>query len=181
MIVTNSSAVARRVRMLRNHGAARPHHHTMVGHNSRLDELQAATLRVKLRWLARWNARRHHLAGVYNRLLNRVPQVATPVEAAGRSHIYHIYAIRVPAAVRELLRASLAQRGIATMRYYSRPVHLQPAMRHLGYRRGSFPQAERAVQELVALPLYPELTEAQVRTVASAIAWFFRRTSKNRA
>lgn len=174
MVVTNSAAVARRLRTLRNHGASRPHHHTQLGVNSRLDELQAAALRVKLRRLARWHARRRRLANLYMRLLTPIPEVTPPVEAPGRTHIYHIYAVRVPAACRDALRRSLAGQGIGTMRYYPRPVHLQPAMRRLGYRRGSFPHAERAVRELVALPLYPELPDSAIRTVASAVQRFFR-------
>ncbi len=173
MIVTNSASLARRLRTLRNHGAARPHYHTDVGDNSRLDELQAAALRVKLPHLAAWNARRRHLAFLYTRWLTRIPEVQPPVEAPGRTHIYHIYVIRVPATRRDALRAALARQGIATMLYYPRPVHLQPAMRRLDYRRGSLPHAERATRELLALPLYPELPDAAVRTVASAIARFF--------
>ena len=170
MVVTNSAAVAARLRALRNHGATKPHHHVFLGDNSRLDELQAAALRVKLRHLAQWNARRRHLAALYTARLCMVPGVGVPIAAPGCTHIYHIYAIRVPAARRDPLRAYLAKRGIQTMLYYPKPVHLQPAMRRLGYRRGSLPEAERATRELVALPLYPELPDDAVRTVAAAIA-----------
>ncbi len=169
MVVTRSRAVAQRLRTLRNHGADKPHHHVLVGTNSRLDELQAAALRIKRQSLAAWNARRRYLAALYTRALCTVPRIETPVEAPGRESTYHIYAIRVPTGRRDALRRRLAGQGIGTMLYYPRPIHLQPAMRPLGYRRGSLPHAERATRELLALPLYPELSEAQVLTVADAI------------
>lgn len=174
MVVTHSAAVAKRLKALRNHGARRPHHHVYLGHNSRLDEVQAAALRIKWRRLASWNRRRRRLAHLYTQRLSGIPEVQPPVEALGCTHIYHIYALRVPAGRRDHLRAFLARRGIGTMLYYPRPVHLQPAMRMLGYARGDFPEAERAVRELVALPLYPELTDRQILTVADAVAQFFR-------
>ncbi|MBI3667980.1 MAG: nucleotide sugar dehydrogenase [Acidobacteria bacterium] len=154
MVVTNDSGLAARLRRLRNHGSDDRYHHAEVGLNSRLDEIQAAVLRVKLKRLERWNRARRRLAALYTRLLGDA--VLTPALGPEGSHIYHQYAIRT--ADRDGLRKRLAERGVETPVYYPLPLHLQKCFDYLGYEAGDFPQAEAASREVLSLPLYPELT-----------------------
>ena len=166
-VVTHSEDLARKIRMLRDHGQAAKNRHTMVGWNSRLDAIQAAVLTVKLRHLENENRTRRQLASHYNRELAGLPGVITPVEAAGGRHVYHVYPIRV--RDRWNLLESLDARGIGFNIHYPVPIHLQPAYRTLGYKPGDFPVAERQAEEFVSLPMYPELTPAQVSCVASVV------------
>ena len=133
--------------------------------NSRLDEVQAAILRIKLRHLARWNSRRRRVAAWYTRTFLRagVPQDALPQELPHRRHVYHLYVVRT--RKRALLQAACAKIGIATGIHYPLPLHLQPALRWLGYRRGSFLHSERAAQETLSLPLFPEMRRREVERV----------------
>lgn len=169
MVVTDDAGVAERVRMLRNYGEEAKYVNRLPGVNSRLDELQAAMLRVKLRHLDEWVARRRHLASLYDRLLTDAP-VARPVEVGPARHGYHLYVIRSPR--RDALQRHLRERGIGTGVHYPVPAHCQPAYRHLGYAEGEFPCAERACREVLSLPLYPELTEDELRHVAAAVGAF---------
>ena len=169
-IVTHDEALAARLRMLRNYGERERYHHTIEGVNSRLDELQAAILRAKLPHLDAWNARRRALAARYTENLRDLP-VQLPVEAPRRHHTYHLYPVRTPQ--RDALRESLRRQDIGTQLHYPVPIHLQEAYRHLGYPRSAFPISEQACNEVLSLPLYPELTEAQVDEVAGAIEAFF--------
>jgi dTDP-4-amino-4,6-dideoxygalactose transaminase len=168
MIVTNSEEMAARLRSLRLHGT-RKHKYLSEeqGWNSRLDELQAAVLRVKLRHLEGWTAARQARAARYSALLSGVQSVAVPETAPGREHVFHQYTIRVPK--RDHVQRVLAERGIGTAVYYPVPLHLQPMYASLGYARGAFPAAERAAEEVLSLPLYPELTSEQVERVARAV------------
>ncbi|MGH9900475.1 MAG: DegT/DnrJ/EryC1/StrS family aminotransferase [Pyrinomonadaceae bacterium] len=166
MVVTNDPAVAERVRMLRTHGWRRKYHPEMVGYNSRLDELQAAILRVKLRHVDAWNDLRRRRANYYaDALLGTGVEV--PYEAAYARHVYHLYMIRV--SEREAFERSLRGRGVASALYYPLPLHLLEPCREFGYREGDFPRAEQASRETLAVPLYPEMTEAQADEVVKAL------------
>ena len=137
--------------------------------NSRLDDIQAAILRVKLKHLEQWNDRRVQLAGLYNKLLTGL-LLALPCEPGYAKHVYHQYVIR--SSERDRLLAFLKMRSIAGAIHYPMPVHLQPAFQDLGYERGQFPETERAAAQILSLPLYPEMTDAQVRAVCDAISEF---------
>lgn len=142
-----------------------------VGVNSRLDALQAAILRVKLKRLPEWNEARQMLANQYREELGKVSAVSVPETAPGNAHVFHQYTIRVPN--RDDLRAHLAKRGIQTFVFYSRPLHLQPAMAFLGHKEGDFPQAERASREVLSLPIFPELSFVLQERIIREITMFF--------
>jgi dTDP-4-amino-4,6-dideoxygalactose transaminase len=139
--------------------------------NARLDEIQAVVLRAKLPHLAEWNQQRSTHASLYNQLLQGSPTV-TPVEQAGNNHIYHLYVVRVPR--REELQAFLKDRDILTGIHYPVPNHLQPAMKSLGYKQGDLPVTEQVVMEIISLPMFAELTDEEIKTVAGAVKEFFR-------
>ncbi len=168
-ILTASEAVAERLRMLRHGGQRSRYVHEMVGLNSRLDEMQAAILSVKLRHLDADNARRQAIAAQYDRLLADA-DVQRPVIAPDVESVYHLYVVRTPA--RDALMAHLNGQGIGAMVHYPTPAHLQGAYRDLGYAPGSFPASEAAANEVLSLPMYPELTDEEVARVAAAVASF---------
>jgi dTDP-4-amino-4,6-dideoxygalactose transaminase len=171
LVTTNDRALAHEVRLLRNHGAEPKYYHHRIGGNFRLDALQAAVLRVKLPHLDRWTDMRRANAARYVemfRAANLGGRVRLPVESAASTHIYHQFIVHVPA--RDHVRARLTERGIGTEIYYPVPFHLQECFAHLGYRRGDFPQAERAADETLALPIYGELTSEQQGAVVDALA-----------
>jgi dTDP-4-amino-4,6-dideoxygalactose transaminase len=180
MILTSNGEVAQRLRSLRVHGAVGgPYRHEEVGLGSRLDALQAAALSVKLRYVARWNAARRQVASWYDEAF-RAAELATPAKPGlglpplpGEAHVFHQYVVRVPGE-RDRLRAFLDDRGIGTQVYYPIPMHLQPCLRHLGYRPGDLPEAERASAESLALPMYAELPRHAVAAVVEAIAAYYR-------
>jgi len=169
MVVTQSQELADRVRLLREHGSKPKYHHALVGTNSRLDALQAAILRVKLRHLDRWSEGRARNAALYNSLFEG-SRVVRPHHDPRTRHIYNQYVIRVPQ--RDELRARLTERGIGHEVYYPVPLHLQPCFASLGYKEGDLPVAEAAARETIALPIYPELTEEQIRHVAATVREF---------
>jgi dTDP-4-amino-4,6-dideoxygalactose transaminase len=172
MMVTSDDAVAERLRRLRLHGGAKQYHHDEIGTNSRLDSLQAAVLLAKLPHLAEWSAKRREHAAYYGARLADLPAVRTPVVDPANEHIFHQYTLRVER--RDQLHAHLKQQGIGSAIYYPLPLHLQPCFRHLGYRPGRFPEAERASGEVLSLPVYPELTQAQLDCVVQTIREFYR-------
>ena len=159
-VVTNNPELAEKVRTLRDHGQIRKYHHTMVGWNSRMDGMQAAALRIKLRRLEKGNQLRRAHAARYDEAFTGMEDVAIPLRADYAKHVYHIYAIRVQE--RDEVMRRLADKGIGTGIHYPVPVHLQGAYGHLGHGEGAFPVAEKAAQEFVSLPMFPELTPAQV-------------------
>jgi len=165
-VVTADADVAARVRMLRDGGRADRDRHVVRGVNSRLDELQAAILRVKLRRLDEWNARRRALAGLYRDGLAGAP-VGLPFEAPWARHVYHLFVVRSTA--RDALRARLGADGIDTLVHYPIPLHRQEAFRHLGHAPGAFPNAERDAAEVLSLPLFPQLADEQVARVCRAV------------
>jgi dTDP-4-amino-4,6-dideoxygalactose transaminase len=166
MLVTDDAALAQRVRLLRNHGSVANYHHEALGYNSRLDEIQAAVLRVKLARLPSWSEARRRHAARYGELLAG-SSVRPPVEAPGNYHVYHQYALR--AAGRDALAARLKEHEIDARVYYPEPLHLTPACAYLGYAAGRFPESERAATEVLCLPIHPELSEAQVEFVAATL------------
>ncbi|HKX61191.1 MAG TPA: DegT/DnrJ/EryC1/StrS family aminotransferase [Verrucomicrobiae bacterium] len=171
MVVTSDEGLARRLKMLRVHGIERRYFHDLHGFNSRLDEIQAAILRVKLPHLNRWNARRRDIAGKYSEGLGDLP-VRLPATAPGNDHVYHVYAILTER--RDALQEFLAGQGVPTIIYYPQPLHLQKVYEGHGWKAGDFPVAEQVSREILPLPMYPELTDAQVEHVVSAVRAFFR-------
>ena len=172
MVVTNSAELAAHVRTLRNHGQSEKYRSTEPGWNSRLDEIQAAILRVKLRHLSNWQRARQSHAAEYNRLFSQIPGVMPPLAPEGFEHVYHQYTIRIEP--RDALQKFLAERKIGGTVYYPYPLHLQPLYASLGHKPGDFPHAERAAQEVLSLPMYPELRKDQIARVADSIAEFLK-------
>jgi dTDP-4-amino-4,6-dideoxygalactose transaminase len=173
MLVTQNDALAERLRRLRMHGGAKQYFHDEVGYNSRLDALQAAVLSAKLPHLAGWSARRRRNAAYYDAALADVAEVRTPVVRPENESIFNQYTIRV--SRRDELQAHLKARGVGTSIYYPLPLHLQPCFAYLGYREGQCPESERASREVLSLPIYPELTEAQLDEVVAGVRGFFGR------
>lgn len=175
IITTNDSALADRVRVLRTHGSRRKYEYEYLGMNSRLDAMQAAILRIKLRHLAEWTEARRKNAEDYCQLINEFglqERIFVPFVPRSSFHVYNQFVIR--AQNRDELQQSLRDAGIPTETYYPSPLHLQGAFRSLGYKSGDFPEAELACQEVVALPIFPELTTEQKVQVVAAIAHFYR-------
>jgi dTDP-4-amino-4,6-dideoxygalactose transaminase len=172
MIVTSDDAAAARLRRLRLHGGAKQYHHDEVGTNSRLDTLQAALLVAKLPHLAAWSAKRREHAAYYTKAFASLPQVKPPVVDPANEHIFHQYTLR--ADRRDALQAHLKKEGIGHAVYYPVPLHRQPCFAHLRYAEGSLPESERAAHDVISLPIYPELTRAQLDRVIGVIQAFYR-------
>ena len=175
MCTTKDAALAERMKVLRGHGAKPKYYHAEIGGNFRLDELQAAVLLVKLDHLDRWTGQRQENARYYAAAFLRAGlsgTVITPASTPGYRHVYNQYVVRVPQ--RDALKAFLAGRGIGTETYYPVPLHVQECFSHLGYRPEDCPQSMRAAAETLAIPIYPELTDAQKNEVVEAIASFYR-------
>jgi dTDP-4-amino-4,6-dideoxygalactose transaminase len=179
MVTTQSAEVDERVRMLRTHGMRRRYFHDEIGWNARMDTIQAAVLEVKLKRVDAGNARRREIAALYDRLFRDAGLVGSSV-ADGvvlpwtdprAEHVFHQYVIRAPR--RDALRAFLAEEGVGSEIYYPLPLHMQESLAFLGYRKGDFPESERAADEVLALPIYPELRGDEVETVVDAIRRFY--------
>jgi len=170
MIVTNSSELDARFRTLRNHGQSAKYVSSEPGWNSRLDEIQAAILRVKLRHLPEWQRARQTHAAAYSKLLLGIPGIAPPLVPEGYQHVFHQYTIRVEN--REALQQALSAHNIGSAVYYPVPLHLQPIYSALGHKAGDFPHAEHAANEVISLPMYPELRPDQITRVVEAVAEF---------
>lgn len=170
-VTTPDPKIARALRMLRNMGQEVKHKHELIGMNSRLDTLQAAVLRVKLKFLEEWTEARRKAAARYHRMLKNTNIVA-PKEADGVRHVFHVYAVQVPR--RDAVMKKLNADGVSAQVHYPVPVHLQPCYKSLGYKRGSLPVAEKVSARILSLPMYPEITEAQqayvVDQLKSAVA-----------
>jgi dTDP-4-amino-4,6-dideoxygalactose transaminase len=172
MVVTNSPEFAERIRTLRNHGQAAKYLSSEPGWNSRLDEIQAAILRVKLRHLSNWQRARQSHAAEYSRLLSQIPGVMPPTAPEGYEHVYHQYTIRIEQ--RDALHKFLNERKIGSTVYYPYPLHLQPLYVSLGHKAGDFPHSERAAREVLSLPMYPELRHEQIARVVEVVAEFLK-------
>ncbi|MCT9931975.1 DegT/DnrJ/EryC1/StrS family aminotransferase [Planotetraspora sp. A-T 1434] len=171
-VTTGSAELARKVRLLSNHGSEVKYRHETLGFNSRLDTLQAVVLRAKLRRLGEWNDRRREAAARYGELLADlagagVTPPASPEESLRPDHVWHLYVVRVPD--RDRVLAGLHELGVQAQIHYPVPVHLQPAFADLGYREGDFPVAERAAGEILSLPIFPHITPGQQEQVVEAL------------
>lgn len=170
-ITTSDPALAERLRRLRDHGRQGAYYYEELGVNSRLDAVQAAILQIKLRHLDQWNQQRRDVADRYQHLLSPIPNITRPQEMAGGKSVWNQYTIRVTGerdagTARDRVRSQLQERGVASMVYYPLPLHLQPAYRDLGYQIGQLPLAEQASQQVLSLPMFPEITLEQQEQVA---------------
>lgn len=169
-VVTNSGEIAEKIRMLRDYGQKEKYRHLVRGYNSRLDTLQAAILRVKLKKLDEWNKKRMKAAEKYNELLKKTEAVL-PERASDRTHVYHLYVIRTKH--RNELQKYLEKKGVFTGIHYPIPIHLQPSFAFLKLKRRSFPIAEKYAEKILSLPMFPEITEQQIKYVAAEIKNFY--------
>jgi dTDP-4-amino-4,6-dideoxygalactose transaminase len=178
-VTTSDPDYALHMRNLRNHGSPRRYFHDEVGWNCRMDAIQAAVLRVKMRYIEAWNQQRRERASTYDRLLAEVGLTSRDSEAPITQlktsphafHVFHQYVVR--ARDRDELRKFLTERKIGTEIYYPIPLHLQPCFAYLGYSEGDLPESEKAAREVLALPMFPELTEAEQKFVVESIAEFY--------
>lgn len=176
MVVTDDRNIAEKVTMLRNHGGTDKYYNIMSGFNSRLDEIQAAVLRVKFRHLENWIDSRQHHAEMYNNLLGDIPSVRVPTVASGCRHIFNYYTICLAGGKgeRDKLKTYLASKNIGTAVYYPLSLHLQKVYQSLRYKPGDFPVSEKAQEEVLSLPMYPELSEEQIEFVTEAVKEYFK-------
>jgi len=173
MVATNDERLANDLKILKSHGSSPENKYCnlKLGVNSRLDGIQAAILNVKIKYLAGWNRKRAELADHYNKAFAGINDLLTPFVANGNTHVYHQYTVRT--AKRGQLQECLRSKGIPTMIYYPIPLHLQPAFEYLGHKIGDFPEAERAAQEVLSLPIYPEFGQESQDAVIKAIKEFY--------
>jgi len=193
MIVTNNKKIAEKIKLLRNHGSSpkEKYKNLILGTNSRLDAIQAAILQVKLKYLEKWSKKRAEKAEYYSsklvkigkqvkplkqlNKLNSLKELISPPEVtSGHTHIFHQYTIRVNQQVRNKLTKYLKEQGIPTMTYYPLPLHLQPAFKFLGYQKGDFPEAEKAAEEVLSLPIFPEIKKREQDYIIQKIQEFFK-------
>lgn len=170
-ITTNSNELDQKIRVLRNYGSEKKYYNQVKGFNSRLDELQAAFLSVKLKRLQQWTAERKALAAVYHEKLKNIPELILPVTAALANHVYHIFLVRTQK--RDALISFLNENNIGTLVHYPIPPHLQEAYKELNYKKGDFPLAEEIAETALSLPLYPGLSEEQLNFICEKIKLFF--------
>jgi dTDP-4-amino-4,6-dideoxygalactose transaminase len=177
MVVTDDRKLFEKLRLLRCYGEKRKYEHVLKGGNNRLDEIQAAILRVKLKYLDQWNEERRRRALIYKRMLE--PKgVLCPVEKKQAKHIYHLFVIR--AKKRNSLQAFLKEKGIETLIHYPIPIHLQKAFKELGYRRGDLPLTEECARKILSLPFFPEMTESEMEEVVNEISYLVAQFVKRR-
>lgn len=166
-VITNDANLAEQIRLLRNHGSEKKYHHDILGHNFRLDSIQAAVLSIKLRHLDKWNLRRKEIAARYTRKLDGLPGIQTMSVAEGAEPVFHLYVIKCDN--RAQVEATLKESGVSYGIHYPVPIHLQPAFASLGHSRGSFPNSETLSDSVLSLPMFPELTEQQQDQVIEAV------------
>jgi len=174
LVTTNDDELAERIKLLRVHGARPKYFHRLVGMNSRLDAIQAAILSVKLRYLDRWTALRAEVADKYDHLLRDVEGVVIPQREPDRSHVFHQYTVRVLNGQRDGLQQYLGENGVGSMIYYARPLHLQECFTELGYNKGDLPVSELAAEEVLSLPMCPNLKEAEIDLVSTCIGAYLQ-------
>ena len=165
MMITGNPGIAEKVKLLRNHGTVGPYQHGFIGFNSRLDEIHAAILRIKLRHIDQYNLNRSKIAGIYTSMLSG--RFQCPVEMEDRTHVYHQYTIRTP--LRDKIQKTLQDNAISSVVYYPIPLHFQKAFSYLGYKEGDFPESEAASKEVLSLPIYPELEPEKAKYIADTI------------
>lgn len=175
MIITNNKKLAEKIRLLRNHGSSPKNKYLnlILGTNSRLDAIQSAILRVKLKYLKNWIKKRQEIAKYYDQNLKGVGDIITPEIFSNRTHTFHQYTIRTKH--RDELKKFLEKNGIPTMIYYPIPLHLQPCFKYLGYKKGDFPEAEKTSKEVLSLPIYPELSKKEQDFIIEKIKKFFKK------
>jgi len=167
MILANEEEIYKKLLMLRDYGRISKYEHALIGYNCRLDTLQAAILREKLKKLDKWNKMRQQAAETYNKLLKDVEEVITPYVGPDVKHVYHVYAVRTKK--RDSVFQALKSKGVGVIIHYPIPVHLQKAYSHLGYKDGDMPITERVAQEIISLPMYPHIKDAQIKFIVRAI------------
>lgn len=167
-IITNDDSIAETARLLLNHGSETKYRHVKIGYTSRLDALQAAVLNVKLNHIEQWTEQRRTNAAYYDDLMAEIPGVVAPKTDDQARHVYHLYVVRVPND-RDATLQHLHDKGIGAGIHYPIPLHLQPALAELGYKEGDFPHAEEAANQIISLPMYPELTKEQMEQVAQTL------------
>jgi UDP-2-acetamido-2-deoxy-ribo-hexuluronate aminotransferase len=165
MLTTNNPEINEKVRVLRNHGTVGAYKHDFIGYNSRLDEIQAAILRIKLKHIDDYNGRRQHIAEIYSSILQDA--VKCPATKADRTHVYHQYTIR--SSERTRIAQTLKENSVSSVIYYPLPMHLQEAFRFLGHKEGDFPESEAAAKEVISIPIYPELSIDTAKFIAETI------------
>ncbi len=173
-ITTNDDRLAEELRALREHGQSTRYYHPVVGYNARLDEIQAAILRIKLKRLDEWNTRRRELARMYDERLKNTGVIVPEIPSDIRRHVFYTYTIRVPGGRRDDLRKYLGDRGIGTQIHYPVPIHLQQSAQFLGYRKGDMPVTEKLATEVLSLPMFGELTDEQLERVADSVRSFMK-------
>jgi dTDP-4-amino-4,6-dideoxygalactose transaminase len=173
-ITTNEDRLAEELRALREHGQSTRYYHPVVGYNARLDEIQAAILRIKLKRLDQWNARRRELARMYDERLKNTGVIVPEIPSDIRRHVFYTYTIRVTGGRRDDLRKYLGERGIGTQIHYPVPIHLQQSAEFLGYRKGDMPVTEKVASEVLSLPMFAELTDQQLERVADSVRSFMK-------
>lgn len=171
-VTTNDADLADKIKVLRNYGSQKKYYNEVIGHNMRLDELQAAFLSVKLNHLDKWNKERRQIAAWYDSYLQGIDDLVLPVTAEGATHVYHLYVVRTDK--RDELQSHLSANGIGTLIHYPVPPHLQQAYQSLGFKKGDFPIAEKIASTCLSLPLWPGMKEEQVKNVAASISDFFK-------
>jgi dTDP-4-amino-4,6-dideoxygalactose transaminase len=172
MVLTNNKIIASRLKILRNQGNIKKYHHIALGYNNRMDTIQAAVLKVKLKYLDCWNKKRQANAEYFNQQLKDLA-IQTPIVAKYNTHIYHQYVLRLDGSSRKLIE-HLRNRGIDARVYYPLPLHLQRCFRYLGYKKGDFPESERAANQTLAIPVYPDLTKEQMDYIITSIREFLQ-------
>lgn len=170
MMITNNPEIYEKVKLLRNHSTVAPYRHRSIGYNSRLDEVQAAILRIKFRHIDLYNQKRQEVAKLYTTMLGSA--VRCPQEFSDRTHVYHQYTIR--SAKRDKIQSFLKSDNVSSVVYYPLPLHLQEAFKYLGYKEGDFPETESAAKEVLSLPIYPELESEKVKIIAEIILKWFK-------
>jgi dTDP-4-amino-4,6-dideoxygalactose transaminase len=180
-VTTNDDELAQKFRVIRDHGSVKKYTHVLLGHNYRMESIQGAVLKVKLKYLEKWTEERRRVANKYRELLSDLEEIKLPVEMPYAKHVYHLFVIQVNSKpdkrqeVRDKLQRFLNENGIGTGLHYPIPLHLQPCFKELGYKRGDFPVVEQLAESGLSLPIYPELTDEQIEYVAEKIREFFRR------
>lgn len=175
IITTNNDEIAENIRTLRVHGSKPKYYHHIIGYNSRLDALQAAILSVKLKYVDKWNDMRISNAKFYNKYLTDVEGLKIPETNPNNKHVFNQYTLRVINGLRDDMQKFLAEKNINTTIYYPLPLHLQPCFSYLGYNEGNFPNAERASQEVLSIPVYPEMRKEELEYVCYNILEFFEK------
>ena len=172
-VITNDDTLAIKLRQLRDHGQVEKYRHAIIGHNYRMDGIQGAVLGTKLKYVQQWTERRRTIAAMYRKSLQGVGDLVLPYEVSKAYHVYHLFTVR--SKQRTILQQHLAAKQIATTIAYPVPLHFQEAYRHLGYKRGDFPESERASEECLSLPLFAEMTDEQVIYVCEHVRKFFNK------